>query len=137
MLGIPRVGDRSEGFLLFTSGSSGTPKGVALTHRNLLGNVRQFAEMLNLDRTDAVLGSLPFFHSFGATVTILFPMIHGVRLITYPNPLDVVKQAALIARLHQVGQVVERRYNAKTARFKARIPPHHHAEFARFIVSAD
>ena len=96
--GIPRVGDREEGFLLFTSGSSGAPKGVALTHRNLLGNVHQFAEMLNLDRTDAVLGSLPFFHSFGATVTILFPMIHGVRLVTYPNPLDVVKQAALIAR---------------------------------------
>ena len=98
VLGIPRVGDRDEAFLLFTSGSSGTPKGVALTHRNLLGNVRQFAEMLNLDRTDAVLGSLPFFHSFGATVTILFPMIHGVRLITFPNPLDVVKQAALVAR---------------------------------------
>ena len=98
LLGIPRVGDRDEGFLLFTSGSSGAPKGVALTHRNLLGNVRQFAEMLNLDHTDAVLGSLPFFHSFGATVTILFPMINGVRLVTYPNPLDVAKQAALIAR---------------------------------------
>ncbi len=98
MLGIPRVGDRGEGFLLFTSGSSGTPKGVPLTHRNLLGNVHQFAEMLNLDRSDAVLGSLPFFHSFGATVTILFPMMHGVRLVTYPNPLDVVKQAALIAK---------------------------------------
>ena len=98
VLGIPRVGDRAEAFLLFTSGSSGTPKGVALTHRNLLGNVNQFAEMLNLDRTDSVLGSLPFFHSFGATVTILFPMMHGVRLVTYPNPLDVVKQAALIAK---------------------------------------
>ncbi len=98
LLGIPRGGDREESFLLFTSGSSGAPKGVALTHRNLLGNVRQFAEMLNLDRTDAVLGSLPFFHSFGATVTILFPLINGVRLITYPNPFDVAKQAALIAR---------------------------------------
>ena len=98
MLGIPRIGDRAEAFLLFTSGSSGTPKGVPLTHRNLLGNVHQFAEMLNLDRSDAVLGSLPFFHSFGATVTILFPMMHGVRLVTYPNPLDVVKQAALIAK---------------------------------------
>ncbi len=43
-------------------------------------------------------------------------------------------QAAVIARLHKVGQVVARRYNAKTVRFKARIPPHHHAEFAAFIV---
>jgi GTPase len=45
------------------------------------------------------------------------------------------EQSALIARLHKVGQVIERRYNGKTARFKARIPPHHHSEFAAFIVS--
>lgn len=45
------------------------------------------------------------------------------------------EQAAVIARLHQVGQVLERRYTGKTARLKARIPPHHHAEFAQFIVA--
>ena len=45
------------------------------------------------------------------------------------------EQSALIARLHKLGQVIERRYNGKTARFKARIPPHHHAEFAAFIVN--
>jgi GTPase len=44
------------------------------------------------------------------------------------------EEAAVIARLHKVGQVLERRYLAKTAKFKARIPPHHHAEFAAFIV---
>ena len=44
------------------------------------------------------------------------------------------EEAALIARLHKVGQVLERRYLTKTARFKARIPPHHHAEFAAFII---
>jgi GTP-binding protein HflX len=47
------------------------------------------------------------------------------------------EQSAVIARLHKVGQVIERRYNGKTARFKARIPPHHHAEFAAFIVKAE
>jgi GTP-binding protein HflX len=46
------------------------------------------------------------------------------------------EQSALIARLHKVGQVIERRYNGKTARFKARIPPHHHAEFAAYIVNS-
>lgn len=45
------------------------------------------------------------------------------------------EQSAVIARLHQVGQVIERRYHGKTARFKARIPPHHHAEFAPYLVS--
>ena len=44
------------------------------------------------------------------------------------------EQAAVIARLHKVGQVIERRYTGKLAKFKARIPPHHHAEFAAFIV---
>lgn len=61
LLGLPRIGDRREAFLLFTSGSSGAPKGVALTHRNLLANVQQFALMLDLARGDSVLGSLPFF----------------------------------------------------------------------------
>ena len=95
---IPRVGDRAEAFLLFTSGSSGAPKGVALTHRNLLGNVAQFALMLEFERGESVLGSLPFFHSFGATVTILFPMMEPVTVVTYPNPLEIAKLAGLIER---------------------------------------
>lgn len=95
---IPRVGDHAEAFLLFTSGSSGAPKGVALSHRNLLGNVAQFALMLEFERGESVLGSLPFFHSFGATVTILFPMMEPVTVVTYPNPLEIGKLAGLIER---------------------------------------
>ncbi|EDY16847.1 AMP-dependent synthetase and ligase [Chthoniobacter flavus Ellin428] len=95
---IPREGDHAEAFLLFTSGSSGAPKGVALTHRNLLGNVAQFALMLEFERGESVLGSLPFFHSFGATVTILFPMMEPVTVVTYPNPLEIAKLAGLIER---------------------------------------
>lgn len=94
---IPRKGDRDEAFLLFTSGSSGEPKGVALSHRNLLANTHQFGEMLDLGRGDVVLGALPFFHSFGATVCLLFPMVEGVKVVTYPNPLETSKCAALIA----------------------------------------
>ena len=96
--GIPRDGDRTEAFLLFTSGSSGEPKGVALTHRNLLANTRQFGDMLDLSSSDVIFGALPFFHSFGATVCLLFPVIEGVRVVTYPNPLDAAKCAALIER---------------------------------------
>jgi acyl-[acyl-carrier-protein]-phospholipid O-acyltransferase/long-chain-fatty-acid--[acyl-carrier-protein] ligase len=98
MLDVPSVGDRREAFLLFTSGSSGAPKGVGLTHRNLLGNVAQFALMLEFDRGETVLGSLPFFHSFGATVTVLFPMIEPITVVTYPNPLEIAKLAALIEK---------------------------------------
>ncbi len=100
IIDLPREGDEAEGILLFTSGSSGAPKGVVLTHRNLRGNVAQFAEMLDLGHDDHILGCLPFFHSFGATVTVLFPLIEGIPLVTYPTPLEVGKLAALIERYH-------------------------------------
>jgi len=97
-LRIPTRGDRAEAAVLFTSGSAGEPKGVVLTHRNLLGNVSQFGEMLNFKRSDALLASLPFFHSFGCTVTLWYPLIEGIRMVTYPNPLDAEKNAELIQR---------------------------------------
>lgn len=97
-LRLPRIGDRDEAVILFTSGSSGEPKGVVLSHRNMLGNVSQFALMLNLTREDTVLACLPFFHSFGSTVTLWYPLIEGVRSVTYPNPLELTKCADLIER---------------------------------------
>ena len=54
--------------------------------------------MLDLNREDVILGALPFFHSFGSTVCLLFPMIEGVKVVTYPNPLDTPKCAELIAK---------------------------------------
>ena len=101
LLGIPREGDRAEAVLLFTSGSSGDPKGVVLSHRNLVGNVSQFRVLLDAKRNDLILASLPFFHSFGCTVTLWYPLIEGVRIVTYPNPLETGKCAELIAR-HRV-----------------------------------
>ncbi len=98
ILKLPRVGDRAEAVLLFTSGSSGKPKGVALTHRNVLGNVSQFAVMLDAKKDDVVLASLPFFHSFGCTVTLWYPLIEGVRTASYPNPLEAGKIASLVER---------------------------------------
>jgi acyl-[acyl-carrier-protein]-phospholipid O-acyltransferase/long-chain-fatty-acid--[acyl-carrier-protein] ligase len=97
-LQLPSKGDREEAVILFTSGSAGEPKGVVLSHRNLLGNVSQFSSMLDLTREDAVLGCLPFFHSFGCTVTLWYPLIEGIRLVTFPNALDTVKNVELIEK---------------------------------------
>ena len=98
LLKIPRCGDHAEAVLLFTSGSSGEPKGVVLSHRNLLANISQFRVMINFTSDDTVLASLPFFHSFGCTVTLWFPLLEGMRSITYPSPLEVAKNAELIER---------------------------------------
>jgi len=98
LLQVPKRGGHDEAVLLFTSGSSGEPKGVVLSHRNIVGNVSQFRELLDAKKEDAILASLPFFHSFGSTVTLWYPLIEGVRIVTYPNPLEVAKNAALIEK---------------------------------------
>src|SRR5438132_1509613 len=98
LLNIPKKGGHAEAVLLFTSGTTGEPKGAVMSHRNVLGNVSQFRELLDAKKTDAILASLPFFHTFGSTVTLWYPLIEGVRIITYPNPLDASKCAALIDR---------------------------------------
>ena len=96
LLQIPKEGGPAEAILLFTSGSTGDPKGVVLSHRNIVGNVSQFRELLDAKKDDAILASLPFFHTFGSTVTLWYPLIEGVRIVTYPNPLEAAKNAALI-----------------------------------------
>jgi acyl-[acyl-carrier-protein]-phospholipid O-acyltransferase/long-chain-fatty-acid--[acyl-carrier-protein] ligase len=98
LLKIPKKGGHKEAVLLFTSGSTGEPKGVVISHRNVVGNVSQFRQLLDATEDDAILASLPFFHTFGSTVTLWYPLIEGVRIVTYPNPLEAAKNAALIER---------------------------------------
>jgi acyl-[acyl-carrier-protein]-phospholipid O-acyltransferase/long-chain-fatty-acid--[acyl-carrier-protein] ligase len=98
LLKISKTGGHAEAVLLFTSGSAGEPKGVVLSHRNLLGNVAQFNALLDATPEDAILASLPFFHSFGSTVTLWYPLIEGVRIVTTPNPLESAKNAELIEK---------------------------------------
>ena len=100
LLRIPKKGGRDEAVVLFTSGTTGEPKGVVLSHRNIISNVIQFRSIVDLDRTDTLMASLPFFHCFGCTVTLWHPLIKGVRTITYPTPVDVLKNAELIQKYH-------------------------------------
>ena len=73
--------------VLFTSGSEGAPKGVVLSHQNLLANRYQLASRVDFNPTDTVFNALPVFHSFGLTGGTLLPVFTGIKAFMYPSPL--------------------------------------------------
>lgn len=96
-LRIPSIGGDVEAGLLFTSGSSGEPKGVVLTHRNVLGNCLQIDGSKLLPDGETVVASLPVFHSFGFTVTLWYSILRCVSVVALPSPLEFRKIADAIA----------------------------------------
>lgn len=73
--------------ILFTSGSEGAPKGVVLSHANVMANLRQVKARIDFAPNDVVLNFLPMFHSFGFTIGTLLPIMHGMTCFFYPSPL--------------------------------------------------
>ncbi|GAA5216142.1 acyl-[ACP]--phospholipid O-acyltransferase [Corallincola platygyrae] len=95
---VARVAPEQVAAILFSSGSEGEPKGVQLTHKNLMANIKQVSDLLNTQDQDVMMGSLPLFHAFGLTVTTLMPMIEGIPLVSHPDPTDVGRISKAIAR---------------------------------------
>lgn len=74
--------------IVFSSGSTGVPKGVMLSHRNIASNIAAARQVFVLTPHDVMLGVLPFFHSFGFTGTLWLPLLSGFGVVYHPNPMD-------------------------------------------------
>lgn len=88
MLYFANINLEDTATILFSSGSEGEPKGIELSHKNLLTNIKQISELLNFRKDDVILNSLPIFHSFGLTVTTLLPLCEGIKIVSTPDPTD-------------------------------------------------
>jgi acyl-[acyl-carrier-protein]-phospholipid O-acyltransferase / long-chain-fatty-acid--[acyl-carrier-protein] ligase len=84
--------------IIFSSGSTGEPKGVVLSHFNLASNVEQIEQVFHLHDGDRILGILPFFHSFGFTGTLCLPPLTGIGVVFHVSPLDAQVIGALVSK---------------------------------------
>ncbi|QKF64111.1 acyl-[ACP]--phospholipid O-acyltransferase [Campylobacter corcagiensis] len=77
-----------DALILFSSGSEGEPKGIVLTHKNLVANTKQIADLLASPKNEVMFASLPVFHTFGLTVTMLYPLVEGIKSVCVADPTD-------------------------------------------------
>jgi acyl-[acyl-carrier-protein]-phospholipid O-acyltransferase/long-chain-fatty-acid--[acyl-carrier-protein] ligase len=90
----------SPATIVFSSGSTGEPKGVVLSHHAILSNVEGIGQVLGVGRDDRILASLPFFHSLGFTGTIWLPLLRGFAAVYHPNPVEGRVIGRLVQRHH-------------------------------------
>jgi len=100
----PRAGNPdSPALVLFTSGSEGTPKGVVLSHSNILSNYAQVSCHVDFQTRDVLFSCLPLFHSFGLNAGSLMPLFGGSRVFLYPTPLH---YRAIPELIYEVGATI-------------------------------
>lgn len=85
---LPSASPDDIAIILFTSGTEGNPKGVALTHANILANVEQIEQHVELEETDIFFNPLPTFHCYGLTAGTLWPLLSGYKVVLHPSPLQ-------------------------------------------------
>jgi len=95
---IHPVSQQQPAAILFSSGSEGKPKGVMLSHRNLMGNVCQMVEVIEAQRCDVMVAIMPIFHAFGLTVNTLLPLMYGISVVCHHDPRDAGAVGALVAQ---------------------------------------
>lgn len=93
-------GNRTEGnaCLLFSSGSESTPKGIQLSHRNIMANIKQISEVLDPQKDEVLMASLPPFHALGLTVCMFMPLVEGIKFVCQPDTTNAKSTAKLIAK---------------------------------------
>jgi acyl-[acyl-carrier-protein]-phospholipid O-acyltransferase/long-chain-fatty-acid--[acyl-carrier-protein] ligase len=84
--------------VIFSSGSTGEPKGVMVSHYNAIANIEAIAQVFRISSHDRVVGALPFFHSFGYTVTVWFPLVTGCGAVYHANPMDAKGLGEMVAK---------------------------------------
>ena len=95
---IKKVSNEEVAAILFSSGSEGEPKGVMLTHKNFMANIKQISDVLNMQNHDVLLASLPLFHAFGLTATTWLPLVEGIPMVCHPDPTDAVGIGKAVAK---------------------------------------
>ncbi len=85
---VPSASPDDTGVILFTSGTEGNPKGVVLSHANILANVEQISEHVEIEDTDIFFNPLPTFHCYGLTAGTLWPLLDGNPVVLHPSPLQ-------------------------------------------------
>jgi acyl-[acyl-carrier-protein]-phospholipid O-acyltransferase / long-chain-fatty-acid--[acyl-carrier-protein] ligase len=100
---VSHASSSSPAVILFTSGTEGEPKGVALSHANLLANVEQVRTHLALYETDILFNPLPTFHCFGLTVGSLMPLLLGIKVVCHPTPLQ---PHEIVKRIRSTGATI-------------------------------
>ena len=96
-LNIHTITPKKPMFILFSSGSEGSPKGVQLSHQNILGNIKQAtAVLMEVEHDGVLMSTLPIFHAFGLMATLLLPLVEGMPFICHPDPRDTVAIGHLV-----------------------------------------